>query len=61
MKAYESLIAKDPEKKPPPRIDLKFEEMVLRCGIGCLINDIDMSDNDYIRLHLAFSRLRKQQ
>lgn len=45
-----------PEKKKE-RIDLKFERMIVLCGVGCLINNIAMDENDYVRLHLAFSRL----
>lgn len=46
-----------PTKKKVERIDLAFEQMIVRCGIGCLINDIAMDENDYVRLYLAFSRL----
>lgn len=41
----------------PKRVDLKFERMVVLCAVGCLINDIPMSDTDYVRMELAFSRL----
>lgn len=57
MKASESLYQKEPEQQRPKRIDLAFEQMVVCCGIGCLINDIPMDESDYVRLYLAFSRL----
>lgn len=57
MKASDSLYEKPPEPQRPKRIDLAFERMIILCGVGCLIHDIAMDDNDYIRLHLAFSRL----
>lgn len=41
----------------PKRVDLKFERIVILCAVGCLINDIPMSDTDYVRMELAFSRL----
>ncbi len=56
MNAADSLY-EQPESKKPERINLDFERMIIRCGIGCLINDIAMDENDYVRLHLAFSRL----
>lgn len=56
MSAADSLYER-PIKKKAERIDLAFEQMVVRCGIGCLINDIAMDENDYVRLYLAFSRL----
>lgn len=52
--------AKEPEQKKA-RIDLKFELTVLQCAIGCLVNDMDMSEQDYIRMHLAISRLLKAE
>lgn len=55
MKTPESEQPAKPIK--PQRVDLKFEQMIICCGIGCLIKDIPMSDNDYVRLELAFSRL----
>lgn len=61
MNATDALYEKEPEKQRPARIDLAFEMMIVRCGIGCLINDIAMDETDYVRLHLAFSRLGKQQ
>ncbi len=57
MNAADSLYEQPEAKKKPERIDLAFEQMVIRCGIGCLINDIAMDENDYVRLYLAFSRL----
>lgn len=59
MKSTDILKPQEQNKKPP-RIDLEFEQMVLRCGIGCLVRDIPMSDNDYLRLELAFSRLGRK-
>lgn len=41
----------------PKRVDLKFERIVVLCAVGCLINNIPMSDTDYVRMELAFSRL----
>lgn len=57
MNAADSLYEQPQAKKKHERIDLAFEQMVIRCGIGCLINDIAMDENDYVRLYLAFSRL----
>lgn len=57
MKTPEILNDQPPKPAKPQRVDLKFEQMVICCGIGCLIKDIPMSDNDYVRLELAFSRL----
>lgn len=61
MKATDSLYEKEPEPQKPKRIDLAFEQMIVCCGVGCLINDIPMDETDYVRLHLAFSRLGKAQ
>ena len=47
----------EPDKTRKPRIDYAFEHMVVRCGIGCLIRDMAMSEEDYVRLHLALYRL----
>ena len=57
MSAADSLYEQPAPKKKPERIDLAFEQMIVSCGIGCLIRDIPMDENDYVRLHLAFSRL----
>lgn len=57
MNASDALYEYPAKNKKPERIDLKFEQMIVRCGVGCLINDIPMDENDYVRLHLAFSRL----
>lgn len=57
MKTPDILNDQPPKPVKPQRVDLKFEQMVICCGIGCLIKDIPMSDNDYVRLELAFSRL----
>lgn len=57
MNVADSLYEQPPPKKKAERIDLAFEQMIINCGIGCLINDIDMDENDYVRLCLAFSRL----
>lgn len=43
------------------RIDYAFEQLIVRCAIGCIINDIHMSDDDFVRLYLAFSRLGKMK
>lgn len=43
------------------RVDLKFEQIIIHCAVGCLINDIPMSDTDYVRMELAFSRLLSKQ
>ena len=40
-----------------PKVDLSFELTVLRCAIGCLEKDIPMSDADFLRMHLAITRL----
>lgn len=56
MSAADSLY-EQPTKKKAERINLEFEQMIVSCGIGCLINDIAMDENDYVRLYLAFSRL----
>lgn len=61
MRATDVLYQQEPEKQKPKRIDLAFEQMVVCCGIGCIIRDIPMDENDYVRLYLAFSRLGKQQ
>jgi len=55
----DTLLAPKEDQPKKQRIDLAFELMVLRCGIGCLIADQPMSNNDYVRLHLAMSRLGK--
>lgn len=60
MKASDSLYQEKPEPQKPKRIDLAFEQVVVCCGIGCLINDMPMDENDYVRLELAFSRLLSQ-
>lgn len=52
--------AKNKRREVKPRIDLEFERMIVACGIGCIVNDIDLSDTDYVRLYLAFSRLSKK-
>lgn len=59
MSPTDILYEQEPEKqKPKPkRVDLAFEQMIVRCGVGCLINDIAMDEADYVRLELAFSRL----
>lgn len=59
MNASSVLYGNESEKPKQQRIDLAFEMMVLRCGIGCIINDMPMSDEDYVRLYLAMSRLGK--
>lgn len=61
MRPIDALYRQEPEKQKPKRIDLAFEQMVVCCGIGCLINDMPMDENDYVRLYLAFSRLEKKQ
>lgn len=45
------------KKARTPRIDYDFERLVLGCAIGCLVRDMPMSDADFVRLHLALSRL----
>lgn len=55
------LLPDDQPTKRPPRVDLKFEQMIICCAIGCIIQDMPMSNNDYIRMYLAFSRLSKKQ
>lgn len=57
MKTPDILVEQQPAKEKPKRVDLKFERMIILCGVGCLINDIEMSDTDYVRMELAFSRL----
>lgn len=57
MKTPEILSEQPPEKIKPARIDLKFERTIILCAVGCLIHDIPMSNNDYVRMELAFSRL----
>lgn len=61
MKATDVLTEQPQQKKRPERIDLNFELTVLRCGIGCIIEDIPLSDNDFLRLYLAMSRLGKSK
>lgn len=68
-KSLSSILFEAPEGQPKERplavpgkasrIDLDFELLVLRCAIGCLINDLPMSDPDYVRMHLAIARLLK--
>lgn len=48
-------LAQSEQRKP--RIDLAFELTVLQCAIGCLTKDIPMSDADFLRMHLAITRL----
>lgn len=50
-----------PPKKPAARIDIKFERMVVACGIGCITQDLELSEADLVRLHLAISRLIKAE
>lgn len=57
MLASSSLYEQPKPEKKKERIDLKFECMIVLCGVGCLINNIAMDEHDYVRLHLAFSRL----
>lgn len=57
MKTPDILNEQPSKPVKPQRVDLKFEQMIIRCAVGCLINDIPMSDNDYVRMELAFSRL----
>lgn len=61
MKAADVLTEQPQQKKRSERIDLNFEMTVLRCGIGCIIEDIPLSDNDFVRLYLAMSRLGKSR
>lgn len=61
MNPADILYEQEPEKPKPKRIDLAFEQMVVCCGIGCIIRDIPMDEADYVRLYLAFSRLGKAQ
>lgn len=61
MKASDSLYQKEPDPPKQKRIDLAFEQMIVCCGIGCIIRDIPMDEADYVRLYLAFSRLGKAQ
>lgn len=55
------LLPEEAGARKKQRIDLNFELMIVRCGIGCLENDIPMTNNDYVRLHLAMSRLGKKK
>lgn len=57
MKTPEILSEQPKVAVKPKRVDLKFERMIVLCAVGCLINDIPMSDTDYVRMELAFSRL----
>jgi hypothetical protein len=61
MSAADALSDQPEQKKRPERVDLRFELTVLRCAIGCIIEDIPLSDNDYVRLYLAMSRLGKSK
>lgn len=61
MRTSEDLNEQAQKKKRPERIDMEFELTVLRCGIGCIIEDIPLSDNDFVRLYLAMSRLGKSK
>lgn len=61
MNNEEASIEPEEIRKKAAKINLAFEQMIIRCAVGCLINNIHMSDNDYVRMHLAFSRLSKKQ
>lgn len=61
MSASASLYESEPDRPKQKRVDMAMELMVLRCGIGCIVNNIAMDDNDYVRLYLAMSRLGKLQ
>ena len=58
MKIPAILSAENKKPDRTPRIDLKFERMIIMCAIGCLKQDIPLSEKDYVRLHLAYSRLK---
>lgn len=60
MKASDVLYQQETKPEPKKRIDYEFEKMVILCGVGCLIHDIAMDENDYVRLHLALSRVGSQ-
>ena len=61
MKIPSILSAEEQKPERKQRVDLKFEEMIIRCAIGCIIADMPMSEKDYVRMHLAFSRLARAQ
>lgn len=58
MKVPQILSAEQPKPERPKRVDLKFEKMIILCAIGCLEQGLPLSDKDYVRLHLAYSRLK---
>lgn len=57
MKTPSILCEQEPEKVKPKRVDMEFEKMVYRCGLGCLIRGIPMDEKDEVRLLLAISRI----
>lgn len=58
MKIPEILSAENKKPERSARVDLKFERMIILCAIGCLKQDLPLSEKDYVRLHLAYSRLK---
>lgn len=58
MKIPDILSAQPEKQERPKRVDLKFERMIILCAIGCLEQGIELSEKDYVRLHLAYSRMK---